>query len=116
MLQHVQVYQVIVFTAADSGAAFEQAFLFKPGPDDLILAIQDEIGQLERAVKGSCQEDAEQFGAQITRLQHLCEVAAAAKSLECHEDCTTINRVEVAGTFVGSVHIRQSTALAKESV
>jgi hypothetical protein len=107
--QHI--YNVTVHLTAES-AIFKQDFLFLPTPDELILVVQDRIGEIETAIDDGDQEYAEYLSRDLEHLTRVCEIVAAAKSLECHLAFgTTINKIVVGGTKVGEIHVPGHLAL-----
>jgi hypothetical protein len=128
--------QVSIYTASVHAESTEEQgpcsvrfnFLFLPTPDNLILAIQNEIASLESEIRDAeksaedgdneVAEDAEvtcdTLQGRVALLQRLCEVAASCKGLPKGITDTVVHDVRVAGVRVGSIQINVSSALARD--
>lgn len=105
------VYFVTVQTANES-SRFDRAFLFEPTPADIILALQDRIGDIEQSIGEGDEEDDEYLSHDLESLGALCEVMnAVSKPFCCIDGMKTNNPVLVAGTLVGNIFIERCTAL-----
>lgn len=105
------VYCVTVKNAKET-CRFERTFLFEPTPADIILILQDRLGQIERSITEGDEEDAEYLSHDLEAVQSLCEVVnALSKPLKWVNGMRTANPVHVAGTLVGSIWVQCYLAL-----